>query len=173
MCIYSSIWYQQKVFPALIVYTCRCCCRLERHLHANQDRCQFSLQRMKLATSFCTYGRWIWLISLCWALGLKLHSSQTTAATQLLFSYANKANNHLLFEGKKIKLYTFFYFYWSADGLIKQLYKSSHWVFIMFIKEAFIMCIKEKKNFDYVCFTRKLHIILKIEELLSSRFVLA
>ena len=64
-----------------------------------------------------------WLISVCWVLGLKSQRSQATAATQPLFTCANKTNNHLLF-GKKIKMFILD-FYWSVDGFVKQLGESS------------------------------------------------
>ena len=64
-----------------------------------------------------------WLISVCWVSGLKSQRSQATAATQPLFTRANKTNNHLLF-GKKIKMFILD-FYWSVDGFVKQLCESS------------------------------------------------
>lgn len=64
-----------------------------------------------------------WLISVCWVSGLKSQRSQTTAATQPLFTRANKTNNHLLF-GKKIKMFILDV-YWSVNGFVRQLCESS------------------------------------------------
>lgn len=104
-----------------------------------------------------------WLISLCWALGLKWHSSQATVAPRLRWlRKRGKQTITCCLRAQKFNVTLLWSLYWSADGLMKQLYKSSLGVFITFIK-AFIMCIEEEgKCILIMCFTRKLHTLLHL-----------